>query len=282
METSYGGDGAVFANQRTMTLQTYFLGLMATLVISSTAWPTPMCTELIFNDGQYTHEWVIERLQSLNNESYKPENWRQIGNYAENTHEVYLLSLGRISAVVKFGERSYDFEPLAYKLAFLLHIDVPPTVPVVMGGMYGMAQLYVPNTTTLLKASDVIEPNIAIELFDLLTLQADRNHGNILLSMDNPWEWETEQIAIDHEQMFHPRSVVSLNTMAQGPAPFLLANMTEIKKRFPDVHQAFLDPVVQGQVLSLVRAQREINSEQVRYVENFFKVYQRIANLLGV
>lgn len=254
------------------------LSLFLVLIELPFAVQAQQCVEVFSSDMPLSVARQKAELESLNGRAYTPQNWIRLDTDA-NIHEVYVIKLEDISAVVKFGERVHVFEPLAYELAQLLNINVPLTIPIQMGQELGMAQVFLKGSPSLLAHSSTIEPNLAIQLFDRLTLQADRNANNILIDGNLNIRRQDQQIAIDHELMFHPFSIQSRSYMSEGPNAFLLSHLQSLRRDFPEVDQAFTDPAVVFKVLKKLRQYPEISSKQIQYVENFFRVYKNISQL---
>lgn len=242
--------------------------------ICFTAYGQERCVQIFSHRSQFLEidaELELKKVESVPLSSHR---WVELSTMI-NRNRVDLIHLENISVVVKWGRRAHQFEPLGYQIAKLINVNVPTTVPIKHDKLLGAAQVYIPGNVTLLEVSGRFtqEVNPAILLFDRLTLNSDRNPGNILVPAELSQRSQKTQTPIDHELIFDMSSPRVIEYLSEGPGQFLKDNIKLIKEQYPDVHQAMLDPFTKAKVLALMKGEKYLGEAEIRYVETFFQAY---------
>jgi hypothetical protein len=213
-------------------------------------------------------------LEKLNNLKQIPPHWELISTDA-NLNNVFLGSIDGIPIVIKFSERSYQYEALVSQIATLLSIPVPLTVSIEVGDQLGVAQLYMTGWQSLADSNQMAtNRNLLLEFFDRVVANGDRNRGNVLIRGNS-----FDQIGIDYEFSFEARDPYKI--IGTGPNAWLLENIVELSEQFPEAFAKLRDPLIRERVYSLVLNSNIDQSEVfAEHVQLQLRTLENVARLL--
>ncbi len=215
-------------------------------------------------------------LEKLSDLKQIPAHWELISTDS-NLNNVFLGSIDGIPVVVKFSERSHQYEALVSQIATLLSIPVPFTVSIEVGDKLGVAQIYMTGWQSLADSGPMTtHRNLLLEFFDRVVANGDINRGNVLVR-ENP----LDQVGIDYEFAFEARDPYQI--IGMGPNAWLLENIVELSEQFPEAFSKLRDPLVRDRIYNLVLNSKIDQSElfaehvrlQLRTVENVARLLVR-------
>lgn len=223
---------------------------------------------------------VLTEILRLNQMEYTPWHWQGNKINNGNQNDAYLFQMDGFSVVVEFGSRPAMMNPMAYKIANLLHVRVPFTTRVVIGGHVAAARVVTgpgKNSKQWKEEGFSDSVNESIQAFDRLLNNWERTPVSVLTPGERIPEAPQKQIATDNRNILSVMNVEGWLTTKSSA--FIAEVIPALKIHFPDTHRAFNSRMVEKNIATIVKNQKLENSDLlIQHMQNFFKDYRRISD----